>query len=62
MFLDSTFLIQNLVEMLTSNIIGIIDRNSNSLEFLIQTDIMLTLIQRYAVNASIDEYAMMVNF
>jgi len=61
-YLDSSFLIQNLVEMLTSNIIGIIDRNSNSLELLIQTDTILTLIQRYAVNASIDEYAMMVNF
>eukprot|EP00347_Sterkiella_histriomuscorum_P012753 403367353 len=60
-FLDSTYLIDNTLEMLYENTKNFILRTNNNFQLVFQTTNFYNLMKVMAQNVSISEYAMMVN-
>lgn len=61
-FLDSNYLVDNFVQMFSANFLVILNRNSENLGLLLQSDAIIQALKAFATNASIDDYAMTVAF
>ena len=58
-FLDSSYLVENLIEMAYKNTVNLATRNNYNMNTLLQVDNFYIFVKGYLQNKTINDYAMM---